>query len=139
MLLCRLAPELLKACPTLLFSFVTPHVLTDADLRNVARRTDGLSGSDISVLVRDALMEPVRALQAATHFRERPDGNWEPCGPRERGARSMRLMEVPAARLHTPEVRHEHLQAAAAAARGSVGKEDLARYEEFTREFGAGN
>lgn len=32
-------------------------------------RTDGFSGADISVLVRDALMQPVRRCSQATHFK----------------------------------------------------------------------
>lgn len=48
----------------------TPHSLTEADLRQLARKTDGYSGADISVIVRDALMQPVRKVQSATHFKK---------------------------------------------------------------------
>lgn len=47
----------------------TPHSLSDADLRELARKTDGYSGADISIIVRDALMQPVRKVQSATHFK----------------------------------------------------------------------
>lgn len=36
----------------------------------LANRTDGFSGSDVSILVRDALMQPVRKVQSATHFKK---------------------------------------------------------------------
>ena len=49
--------------------------------------------------VRDALMEPVRMLQAATHFRQEADGAWAMCEPNERGAVQMRLMQVPPQQL----------------------------------------
>ena len=64
----------------------TPHSLAPSDLDRLASRTMGLSGADVSVLVRDALLEPVRALQAATHFRQGADGRWS--GARARAARS---------------------------------------------------
>lgn len=47
----------------------TPHNLTESDMRDLARRTDGYSGADIGIAVRDALMQPVRKVQTATHFR----------------------------------------------------------------------
>lgn len=48
----------------------TPHSLSDADLRQLAHKTDGYSGADISIIVRDALMQPVRKVQSATHFKK---------------------------------------------------------------------
>lgn len=48
----------------------TPHSLSEADLRQLARKTEGYSGADISIIVRDALMQPVRKVQSATHFKK---------------------------------------------------------------------
>lgn len=48
----------------------TPHHLTEANIHELARRTDGYSGADISIIVRDALMQPVRKVQSATHFKK---------------------------------------------------------------------
>jgi len=115
----------------------TPHSLQEANLQAVARRTDGLSGADISVLVRDALMEPVREMQQATHFRQERDGTWAPCAPGAQGARRMALMEVPAAMLKTPLVTAAHFERAVRSARPTVGKEDLAQQDKFTQEFGS--
>lgn len=47
----------------------TPHQVSDDDLKQLANRTEGYSGADISIVVRDALMEPVRKVQTATHFK----------------------------------------------------------------------
>lgn len=47
----------------------TPHALRQPEFEELARRTDGFSGSDISVVVKDVLMEPIRKTQDATHFR----------------------------------------------------------------------
>ena len=47
----------------------TPHNLTDADFRDLGARCEGFSGSDINLVVKDTLMQPVRKVQEATHFR----------------------------------------------------------------------
>lgn len=41
----------------------TPHTLTESDFHELGQMSVGLSGSDISSIVRDALMEPIRTLQ----------------------------------------------------------------------------
>ncbi|MEQ2213504.1 Vacuolar protein sorting-associated protein 4A [Xenoophorus captivus] len=96
----------------------TPHSLSDADLRELARKTDGYSGADISIIVRDALMQPVRKVQSATHFKkvqERLSGfnvrgpsrsNTQvmvddlltPCSPGDAAAIEMTWMDVPRSR-----------------------------------------
>lgn len=47
----------------------TAHELSDDDLKELSKKTDGYSGADISIVVRDALMQPVRKVQTATHFK----------------------------------------------------------------------
>lgn len=47
----------------------TPNSLAPADFDDLGRRTQGFSGSDVNVVVKDVLMEPVRKTQEATHFR----------------------------------------------------------------------
>lgn len=48
----------------------TPHSLKEEDFRTLAKKTEGFSGADISVLVQDSLMQPVRKVQTATHFKK---------------------------------------------------------------------
>lgn len=48
----------------------TPNELTEADFVTLGKKTDGYSGADISIIVRDALMQPVRKVQSATHFKK---------------------------------------------------------------------
>ena len=57
-------------------------------------------------------MEPVRLLQAATHFRQEASGAWVMCTPHERGAVRMSLMQVPPQQLRTPQVTLAHLERA---------------------------
>lgn len=48
----------------------TPCELTQADYRKLAEMSEGYSGSDISIAVQDALMQPVRLIQTATHYKK---------------------------------------------------------------------
>lgn len=43
----------------------TPNNLTETDVKALATRTENYSGSDINILIRDAVYEPVRRLQLA--------------------------------------------------------------------------
>lgn len=117
----------------------TPHTLSERDLATVARSTAGLSGADISVLVRDALMEPIRQLQQASHFAVGHDGNYAPCAPNAKGAKKMGLMDIPANRLRPPIVTAAHFERAAAAAKPTVGADDLKQHDKFATEFGTGS
>ncbi|CAH0491760.1 unnamed protein product [Peronospora farinosa] len=58
----------------------TPNELSDANFTAIAEKTEGCSGSDISVLVRDALMEPLRKCQQAQFF--------APCNDKARPTRN---------------------------------------------------
>ena len=46
----------------------TSCTLTEDDYRVLAANTPGYSGADITLVVRDALMQPVRKVQTATHW-----------------------------------------------------------------------
>jgi vacuolar protein-sorting-associated protein 4 len=46
-----------------------PSGLTPKDYEELAQRTKGLSGSDISIAVQDALMQPVKKISSSKHWR----------------------------------------------------------------------
>jgi vacuolar protein-sorting-associated protein 4 len=58
--------------------------LEDQDLREVAEKTEGFSGSDMLVLIRDATLEPVRRLQKAEKFKK-VNGKYMACKQWEEG------------------------------------------------------
>lgn len=43
--------------------------ISDKDYRMLGNKSAGYSGADISIVVRDALMSPIRKVQTATHFK----------------------------------------------------------------------
>ncbi|GFY67712.1 vacuolar protein sorting-associated protein 4B [Trichonephila inaurata madagascariensis] len=91
----------------------TPHTLTESDFKALAIGTEGFSGADIAVLVQDALMQPVRKVQTATHFKKvsgkcpldatlMSDDLLTPCSPGDPGAMEMSWNEVPGDKLLEP-------------------------------------
>jgi len=57
----------------------TPNNVTEEQYSELGIRTEGYSGSDISVVVREALMEPLRKCQTAKQFLCTPEGMLRPC------------------------------------------------------------
>lgn len=125
----------------------TPHSLTEEDFKQLAKRADGFSGADISVLVRDALMQPVRKVQTATHFRRvrgpsRSDPNvivddlLTPCSPGSPGAIEMSWMDVPGEKLLEPIVTMADMLLSLSTAKPTVNDADLTKLKKFMDDFG---
>ncbi|KAJ2262352.1 Vacuolar protein sorting-associated protein 4 [Coemansia sp. RSA 376] len=126
----------------------TPCTLTQRDYKMLAERTDGYSGSDIAVIVRDALMQPIRKVQVATHFkrvrcpadRAVPDGPvrdfWTPCSPGDPHAVEKTWSEVAGDELWEPDLASSDFLKAVKNSRPTVNDADLSKQIEFTNDFG---
>uniref|UniRef100_A0A8C5GVS2 vesicle-fusing ATPase n=1 Tax=Gouania willdenowi TaxID=441366 RepID=A0A8C5GVS2_GOUWI len=93
----------------------TPNQLADSNFNELGKKTQGYSGADISIIVRDALMQPVRKVQSATHFKKVRGSSWNnpdvisddlltPCSPGDPNAIEMTWMDVPGEKLLEPVV-----------------------------------
>jgi len=125
----------------------TYHLLTEADLKTLATKTEGYSGADISIVVRDALMQPVRKVQTATHFKRisgpsRADPNvivndlLTPCSPGNPGAIEMSFMDVPSDKLLEPAVSMSDMLRSLATSKPTVNDDDMKKLDKFTMDFG---
>ncbi|CAN1128611.1 Protein SUPPRESSOR OF K(+) TRANSPORT GROWTH DEFECT 1 [Linum perenne] len=118
----------------------TPHNLTESDFESLGRKTEGFSGSDISVCVKDVLFEPVRKTQDAMYFFKTPNGMWVPCGPKQVGAVQTTMQDLAAtgeaAKILPPPISKNDFDKVLARQRPTVSKGDLEVHERFTKEFG---
>uniref|UniRef100_A0A674ELJ9 vesicle-fusing ATPase n=1 Tax=Salmo trutta TaxID=8032 RepID=A0A674ELJ9_SALTR len=125
----------------------TPTSLNDSDFVTLGKKTDGYSGADISVIVRDALMQPVRKVQSATHFkrvrgplRDNPkilvDDFLTPCSPGDPNGIEMTWMEVPGEKLCEPVVCMSDMLRSLSSTKPTVNDHDLDKLRKFTDDFG---
>eukprot|EP00465_Bigelowiella_longifila_P001938 CAMPEP_0185258846 /NCGR_PEP_ID=MMETSP1359-20130426/7724_1 /TAXON_ID=552665 /ORGANISM="Bigelowiella longifila, Strain CCMP242" /LENGTH=439 /DNA_ID=CAMNT_0027844525 /DNA_START=66 /DNA_END=1385 /DNA_ORIENTATION=+ len=114
----------------------TPHQLTESDFKELGKHTEGFSGSDISTLVKGALMEPIRTCQLATHFLKLKDGNYQPVPPNVKGAIEMGLYDVPSGKLKPPICNRMDFDRVLKTTKPSVNPDDLKRLEDWMEQFG---
>ena len=118
----------------------TANQLTDEQFDDLAERTEGYSGSDIATLTQDAIYEPIRKCESATHFmRVNKDGKeyYVPCSPSAPGAIQMKMHDMANPEmLLPPDVCYEDYILALKKIKPTVSEKDLEKQEEFTREFG---
>ncbi|VDL16981.1 unnamed protein product [Hymenolepis diminuta] len=125
----------------------TLHELTDADFQKLADVTNGYSGADIAICVREALMSPIRKVQTATHFKKvrgpSPTDKsvivndlWTPCSPADPQAKEMDWTQINGDKLLEPIVSMDDMMSAIARSKPTVNEADLEKQREFTRDFG---
>lgn len=137
----------------------TPHNLQDEDFDRLGGITEGASGSDIKVLVKEALMEPLRRCQQAKQFLLDDEGFYHPCvkypncsycppqlstDPKGTdytcnrcGALRMSIWDIPSAdKLVAPKVEYFDFKKCLKHSCSTVSDEELEKYTEWTRMFG---
>jgi vacuolar protein-sorting-associated protein 4 len=122
----------------------TPNELTQKDFRILADKTDGYSGSDISIIVRDALMQPVRKVISATHFKhvQDPASNeealtkWTPCSPGDPDAEEKSWSDIESDELLEPALKLPDFLKSLGSTRPTVTEKDIQRHEEWTKDSG---
>lgn len=93
------------------------------------------------------MMQPVRKVQQATHFKlargpspqdpnKIEDDLLTPCSPGDQGAREMTWMQVPGEKLLEPVVDLADMLRSLATSKPTVNSADLKKFEDFTRDFG---
>lgn len=125
----------------------TPICLSEDDLNTLAKRSDGLSGADISRLVQNALMQPVLKVRIATHFKKVrgpcPDDPCKivedlltPCSPEEPRAMRMPWVAVPKSKLMEPEVTMDDVRGSLTHLNSKAKNYDLMKLENFMKDSG---
>ncbi|PAV82643.1 hypothetical protein WR25_10335 [Diploscapter pachys] len=123
------------------------HTLTEQDYRYLSERTEGYSGYDISVVIQDALMQPVRIFIKAKHFKKvsapshkNPailDHNmWTPCSPEDPQAKRMSWLDLEGDSLAVPPLTLRDIEESLFTTKPTVNAADLEKLEKFKNEFG---
>jgi len=135
----------------------TPSSLTEGDFDKLGDITEGASGSDIKVLVKEALMQPLRTCQKAQQFikvgkylvpcAQYP--NCAQCPPKLSsdpkgtnydcnacGAVRMQLWDVPPEKLKAPDVSYTDFEKVLKHSFSSVSPDELKEYDDWTKQFG---
>lgn len=136
----------------------TPNELTDEDFEHLGEISFGASGSDIKVLVKEALMEPLRRCQQAKQFTVDTEGNYFPCEQypncpscppklssdkdgqdytcKRCGAKRMQLWDVPPDKLKVPVVEYRDFEKVMRHSCSTVSDDELLRFVDWTKKFG---
>jgi len=120
----------------------TPCQLTHKDYRQLADSTDGYSGSDIAVVVRDALMQPVRKVLSATHFKRVYSSTdpkklkWTPCSPGDPDAEERSWTDIEGDELHEPPLKMSDFLKSLDNVKPTVTEANIRKHDEWTKECG---
>lgn len=113
----------------------TPNTLTERDYEQLGKDSDNYSGADCAVCVRDGIMEPVRRLQTATHFKQ-VGNQYTPCSPSTPGAVEMSWQQLSSDQLLEPKVDYKMMKKALSRTRPTVNAADLDQVEKWSKDFG---
>jgi vacuolar protein-sorting-associated protein 4 len=126
----------------------TPNNLSDANFKKLGQMTVGASGRDIKVLVKEALMEPLRTCQQATQFK-RMNGFFFPCEypncdncPKTKNqctrCRAIRMQygNVPPGKLKAPDVGVKDFEKLIRQSHKSVCDFEMKEYTKWTKKYG---
>ena len=123
-----------------------PNSLNPQDLKNLGDITERYSGADISTVVRDAFMQPIRKVQTATHFKKvmAPSRNnpsvmqnyFTPCSPGDPQAIEMNWTQMEGDDLMEPMLGLPDFLKSLQTTRPTVSDEDIKEHVQFTSDFG---
>jgi len=112
--------------------------LQPEELEALAVESQGYSCSDILIFVRDAMMEPIRELQKATHFKAvdtLPNGKcvYSVCDPSDQEAKVMSFAELEPEQLKMRSIGFKDIECYLKKTRPSVSQHDVERYENYAQ------
>ncbi|XP_061195785.1 vacuolar protein sorting-associated protein 4A-like [Saccostrea echinata] len=120
--------------------------LSDKELLEIVKRTHGFTGADIVVLVRDALLQPVRLIQRATHYvrvqettandRQVTEEKWAPCSSETPGAIAMTWSDLKEDQISLPKLKMDDLLKSLSTTHPSSDDEYHGAIAKFTKDYG---
>ena len=113
--------------------------LSDEDLKKVAMKTDGYSGSDLEVLAKDAAMEPLRFAQVTKNFKKVVMNGKDMFMPIKNGKADFvgSVYDLPQHSLVLPPLSKMDLINSLEKSKPSVADDDLKGFIDWAKEFGS--
>lgn len=127
-------------------AIITAHIgsdidtgITTRDIRRFAAQTDGYSAADLAIMVRDALMTPVRHAMRSTHFKQDQNGSIVPCDARDPNAQAMRMWDMQHPELlKVGPVMCKDFESSLSRIKPSVSTCDIEEHIRFASQYGEG-
>lgn len=117
--------------------FAVKKYLSMKECAELARLTENYSGRDISALIRDAEMQPIRKFQTATHFKRISELELTPCSPGDPGAIEMTWRMVkPNEKIVKPLITVNDFLKSLSQVKSSINLETIQKQKNWTEEFG---
>lgn len=114
----------------------TKNSITEAEFVDLgSARTEGFSGSDITIVSRGACYAPLSLIQSATHFSAIGD-KWLPCVAGSIGATKMTLSDIKDDGIAEISVTFADVVESLATNKASVEPDTLARFDKWTHQHG---
>ena len=137
------------------------HCLTDDDFLELGKQTEGYSGSDISTLVNEALMRPLRELQNSSFFKKVPRSAveeedeerltnswgtfkeeskdelvWVPCDDTDKGAKKIDLASISGGQLWVRKANYIDFRDSIRNSKPTVHPQFVDLYRKFLEKYG---
>lgn len=120
-----------------LYTSKTPMTLDDDDWKEIGKCSDGYSPSDICNVAKDAIMQPIRAILSATHFKRIGDV-YSVANKSDKGAFSSSFDLINPELLGVPMVTKNDFLSSLSTMKKSLSESDSDKINQFAREFGTG-
>ncbi|OHS99601.1 Vacuolar protein sorting-associated protein 4 [Tritrichomonas foetus] len=121
------------------------HCISEKAIERIVNLTEGYSGADLGILVRDAMMQPIREVQSARYFKrgkaygkdgKQHDGLWIPCKHDDPDAVKAKWSDLNPDEIGKLPANGKHFAASFNNLKPSVSKKDILKYEEWTKMYG---
>lgn len=115
------------------------HILTEDDFKHLSEKTEGFTGADIKNVVQDSLMQTIRRINTATHFKKvihKGESLFTSCSPGDPKALKMTMKDIEDDKLIGEPLCLDDFIRSLKIIKPTVSKKDLQCYIDFNQSFG---